>query len=90
MPKKRKEDRAAEGSKILAAHVNEQMEAASLSFLRHLEHFGVQGCLYLTVKGQEDKFLIFSSYDDSRNYKALLTGCSKMAEAGLKTNIDKQ
>lgn len=90
MPKKRKPDRAEEASKVMAAHIGEQMEASSLSFVRHLEHYGVQGCLYLTVKGQEDKFLIFSSDDDSRNYKALLTGCLKMSEAGLKINIDKK
>ena len=42
---------------VLSAHAEEQMEAHARTFLANLEHYGIQGVLYLKFPEAEDQFI---------------------------------
>ena len=74
---------------VLSAHAEEQMEAHARTFLANLEHYGIQGVLYLKFKESDDQILVFSEQQTDENYISLLKGCAKISIAGAKAIVDK-
>lgn len=88
MSKKPRKNRRGSAS-VLSAHAEEQMEAHAKTFLANLEHYGVQGVLYLKFPEAEDQVLVFTSQQTDENYISLLKGCSIISLAGAKAIVDK-
>ena len=88
MSKDPKKNRRGSAS-VLSAHAEEQMEAHARTFLANLEHYGIQGVLYLKFPESEDQVLVFTDLNTDENYVTLLKKCSKISLAGAKAIVDK-
>lgn len=87
---KKKPKKIVQGSaSVLSAHAEEQMEAHAKTFLANLEHYGIQGVLYLKFEGDKDQVLVFSGQNTEENYITLLKNCAKISIIGANAIVDK-
>jgi hypothetical protein len=84
-PKKNRRGKAS----VLSAHAEEQMEAHARTFLANLEHYGIQGVLYLKFPEAKDQVLVFTDLQTDENYITLLKDCSKISLIGARAIVDK-
>lgn len=75
---------------VLSAHATEQMEGVCNHFLVHLEHYNIEGCLFLRSVNNEDQILVFSNDSSRENFKALLEASCKISNAGANAILDKK
>ena len=72
------------------AHTCEQVEAAFEHFTGILNHYGIDGVMYLKVPSEPAAVFVFSKDKSIAKAKALLTSSAKMSARGAKEIVDNQ
>lgn len=89
MPKKKSKKIEKEFSKIFSAHIGEQIEGEAQSFLTLLEHYKVEGVLFIKKPDAEESVFVFATNHDMSNYRALLKSCSKISAIFVNASVDR-
>ncbi|NDB81793.1 MAG: hypothetical protein EB127_03455 [Alphaproteobacteria bacterium] len=71
------------------AHTCEQVEAAFDHFSAVVNHYGIDGVLYLKIPSEGGGVFVFSKDNSPTKIKALLTSSAKMSARGAKDIVDK-